>query len=108
MTDNELFNSTPTRRGFLRQGATAALVAGVVTACKDDKQPPADQHVMQAGGAVGPSDSASARMANEMDAMHEKGVKAFPAKTGSKGNQLCYGRVDQGVKIFELTAKKIQ
>ena len=43
-----------------------------------------------------------------MDAMHEKGVKAFPAKTEGKGNQLMEPRMDKGVKVYELTAKEIQ
>src|SRR5439155_14204867 len=33
---------------------------------------------------------------------------AFPAKTAGKGNQLLKPRLDDGVKVFELTAKKIQ
>jgi FtsP/CotA-like multicopper oxidase with cupredoxin domain len=43
-----------------------------------------------------------------MDKMHEAGVKAFPAKTAGKGNQLMAPRIENGVKIFELTAEKIQ
>ncbi len=46
--------------------------------------------------------------AEEMDAMHEKGIKAFPAKTKGKGNQVMVPRMDQGVKVFELTAKETQ
>jgi FtsP/CotA-like multicopper oxidase with cupredoxin domain len=40
--------------------------------------------------------------------MHEKGVKAFPAKTAGKGNQLLKPRIDDHVKVFELTASVIQ
>ena len=40
--------------------------------------------------------------------MHEKGIKAFPAKTAGKGNQLLAAALENGVKVFELTAKKIQ
>jgi len=43
-----------------------------------------------------------------MDAMHEHGIKLFPAKTAGKGNQVLVPRLDQGVKVFELTASKIQ
>jgi FtsP/CotA-like multicopper oxidase with cupredoxin domain len=46
--------------------------------------------------------------ADEMDAMHEKGVKAFPAKTAGKGNQLLAPRIDKGVKVYDITARKIQ
>ena len=43
-----------------------------------------------------------------MDPMHEHGIKLFPAKTAGKGNQMLVPRLDQGVKVFELTASKIQ
>ena len=43
-----------------------------------------------------------------MDAMHEHGIKLFPAKTAGKGNQVLVPRLDHGVKVFELTASKIQ
>jgi FtsP/CotA-like multicopper oxidase with cupredoxin domain len=40
--------------------------------------------------------------------MHEAGIKAFPQKTAGKGNQLIAPRLDKGVKVFEMTAKKVQ
>ena len=43
-----------------------------------------------------------------MDAMHEKGIKAFPAKTEGKGNQLLKPRMVGGVKEYELTAREMQ
>ena len=43
-----------------------------------------------------------------MDAMHEKGVKAFPAKTEGKGNQLMQPRMEGRVKVYDLTAEEIQ
>lgn len=46
--------------------------------------------------------------ADAMDAMHEKGIKSFPAKTEGKGNQLLAPRVENGVKIYDLTAKVVQ
>jgi FtsP/CotA-like multicopper oxidase with cupredoxin domain len=46
--------------------------------------------------------------ADAMDAMHEKGIKAFPAKTEGKGNQLLQPRVENGVKVYEITAKELQ
>jgi FtsP/CotA-like multicopper oxidase with cupredoxin domain len=42
-----------------------------------------------------------------MDAMHEKGVKAFPAKTSGKGNQLMKPRLQGGVKVYDLTCSEI-
>ena len=47
------------------------------------------------------------QQADAMDAMHEKGIKAFPAKTAGKGNQLMAPRIEDGVKVYELTAEEI-
>jgi FtsP/CotA-like multicopper oxidase with cupredoxin domain len=46
--------------------------------------------------------------ADAMDAMHEKGVKAFPAKTSKMGNQPLAPRLEDGVKVFELTARPMK
>src|SRR5688500_16685472 len=43
-----------------------------------------------------------------MNAMHEKGVKSFPAKTAIWVNQLLEPRVVAGVKVYDLTAKVVQ
>jgi FtsP/CotA-like multicopper oxidase with cupredoxin domain len=43
-----------------------------------------------------------------MDAMHEKGVKAFPAATAGKGNQLLDPRRVNGTKVYDLTCKVVQ
>jgi len=51
---------------------------------------------------------ANAAAVAEMDSMHEKGMKAFPAKTSGKGNQLFVPRMEGSVKVFDFTAKKIQ
>jgi FtsP/CotA-like multicopper oxidase with cupredoxin domain len=60
-------------------------------------------------GAYGGLTLAQARArADQMDALHEKGVKAFPAATKGKGNQPLDPRVENGVKIFELTARPVQ
>jgi FtsP/CotA-like multicopper oxidase with cupredoxin domain len=47
--------------------------------------------------------------ADEMDAMHEAGVKAFVAgvKTESQGNQPLAPRLENGVKVFDLTCKPV-
>ncbi len=47
-------------------------------------------------------------MADAMDAMHEKGIKAFPAKTAIWGNQLLAPTIVGGVKIFALTTSKVK
>lgn len=44
----------------------------------------------------------------EMDRMHEEGIKSFPAKTAGLGNQPLAPRVENGVKIFDLTCKVVQ
>ena len=43
----------------------------------------------------------------EMDRMHEAGVKAFPAKTEGQGNQPLQPRIENGVKVFDLTCKVV-
>ena len=61
------------------------------------------------GGSTAPNPAKTWRAkADEMDAMHEKGIKSFPAKTAGKGNQLMAPKIVGGVKVYELTAKKIR
>jgi len=116
------------RRAFLRSSALTLVAAGVATACRDDDASktglqsrqtpnpattpasPKSQIPTEHGGTL-PTPAASpvsATAANAMDAMHEKGIKAFPAKTAGRGNQLLAPRVEKGVKIFEVTARKFQ
>ena len=106
-----------TRRAFLRSSALSLVAAGVATACRDASPQtvnatgsPASQTPVEHGGAMAtPAVGAVAvSSADAMDAMHEKGIKAFPAKTAGKGNQLLAPRIEKGVKIFDLTARKIQ
>jgi FtsP/CotA-like multicopper oxidase with cupredoxin domain len=59
-----------------------------------------------AGNAQGTASGRS--KADEMDAHHEKGVKAFPAKTEGLGGQRLQPRLDGDVKVFELTCGKVQ
>lgn len=44
----------------------------------------------------------------EMDRIHEAGIKAFPAKTAGVGNQPLAPRIENGVKVFDLTCKVVQ
>jgi FtsP/CotA-like multicopper oxidase with cupredoxin domain len=108
-----------TRRRFLRDGGMAALAVGVATACAPDPASGAAgtasgslAQAGQTGGTMGAHDTvagtSAAATADAMDAMHEKGIKAFPAKTAGMGNQLYAPRMDKDVKVFELTAKKIK
>src|SRR5262249_22522153 len=118
MSDRSVFDvlaRSTTRRGFLRTGGMAALAGGVLAACKPSGGGGATQTAKttpgQTGGTMGANDTAAGSAtaaAGAMDAMHEKGIKAFPAKTAGLGNQLLKPTMDKNVKVFELTAKKIQ
>src|SRR3569833_852222 len=91
----DLLDKKTSRRRFLREGGIAAFAAGVVTACKGEP-PMATVQLSGAaaagatGGTMGAHDTvagAAAALANAdaMDAMHEMGIKAFPAKTAVWG-----------------------
>jgi len=122
-----LFAARSDRRAFLRAGALSTLAVGAV-GCKKaaggvaEAMTPSSQsgtHEMagMAGMSASPAPTPSAAppsaasiraAADAMDAMHEKGMKAFPAKTAGKGNVILHPRIENGVKVFELTAKKVQ
>ena len=105
---HRLSSPNNSRRDFLRKGAAAAIALPAVaslTACAESKAaPPA---AAQAAAAPPTPEPTAQQRAAEMDAMHEKGVKAFPAKTEGKGNQLLVPRREGDVKVFELTAEEI-
>ncbi len=93
---------TPTsRRSFLRQGAAAAVVlpaaVSALTGCTDQQAAAAEKHPPKSTPAPALSPRAKA---DQMDAMHERGIKAFPAKTAGKGNQPYQPRIVGGVKVF--------
>jgi manganese oxidase len=115
------------RRDFLRKSALTAVAvgaAGTLAACKVDDNTsaaPGAQAPASTGGANAAMDhsggtlpaagatAASIRAkADEMDAMHERGIKAFPAATKGKGNQPMTPRIENGVKVFELTATEMR
>jgi len=89
------------RRNFLRRAAVTAIAGGAVAACSDATPKVAAASTL-------PAAKPALSAAETMDKMHEAGVKAFPAKTAGKGNQILSPRIENGVKIFELTAEKIQ
>ena len=68
------------RREFVRKGAAAAAglpaVMALLSACDDAKVAPPPALAQTAAPPLSQRQKADA-----MDAMHEKGVKAFPAKT---------------------------
>ena len=100
--------SPESRRSFLRHGAAAAValptVAATLAACGETKAAAAPpKETRPAPPPPSPRDKA-----DKMDAMHEKGIKAFPAKTEGLGNQVLQPRLERGVKVFELTAEELQ
>jgi len=104
--DRSILERAGTRRAFLRNTAVTALTAGAIAACKRATGfSAAQQAAAQATPAAHPPPSATpaqqaAAAADAMDAMHEHGIKLFPAKTAGKGNQLLVPRLDHGVKVF--------
>ena len=105
---SELDRSRQTsRRDFLKRGALAGLAvpAGISMLEHRSDSIPTSGHTMEPATQAAPARAATT--ADEMDAMHEKGVKAFPAKTAGKGNQPLQPRLVNGVKVFELTCSEI-
>jgi len=96
-------NEASTRRNFLKRAAVTAIAGGALAACNDN-------NVVPKAAAAAPVTPAKPAMsaAEAMDEMHEAGIKAFPAKTAGKGNQPMQPRIEKGVKVYELTAEKIQ
>jgi FtsP/CotA-like multicopper oxidase with cupredoxin domain len=104
------------RRAFLRTASLTAVGAGALVACGKGGSAAAQDlpraaaaggHDMAAGVAQAGAPVVDRRAAADaMDAMHEKGIKAFPARTTGKGNQLLAPKVVNGVKVFELTARE--
>ncbi|HSU16084.1 copper oxidase [Longimicrobium sp.] len=119
----------PSRRDFLRGAAVAVAVpavAGALAACNTGEAgrgapksagtepagtPPGAVHPDSdhSGGTMaanpkGPATAAAA--ADEMDRHHEAGIKSFPAATKGKGNQPFAPRMENGVKVFDITAAK--
>jgi manganese oxidase len=118
-----LVEAPTSRRAFLRSASLTA-VGGALVACSPGSQnnaaaaqkaagTAATPTVAQSGGTMGPHDTAKSagapvNAADAMDAMHEKGIKAFPAKTAVHGNQLLEPKLVKGVKVYELTASEMQ
>jgi FtsP/CotA-like multicopper oxidase with cupredoxin domain len=86
----------------------AVPALGVLTGCTTGsaREPDAPAAGDAAPAAPPPKDARA--KADEMDAMHEKGVKAFPAKTERMGNQPMQPKLVGGVKVFELTCTEMK
>jgi FtsP/CotA-like multicopper oxidase with cupredoxin domain len=126
---NTVLTQAASRRAFLQRMGLAAVAipaASALTACNSAApaagaiaanpasaaQPGAAMaHGDHSGGttAAHPASPADARAAaDKMDAMHEAGIKAFPARTEGQGNQLLQPRMDGKVKVFDLTVAETQ
>jgi manganese oxidase len=101
-----LAQTSTSRRGFLRAASLTVLSAGAIAACGKSPETLSAREV--AAAAPPPPPLSRRAAADAMDAMHEKGMKAFPAKTEGKGNQILAPRMDNGTKVFDLTAKVVQ
>jgi FtsP/CotA-like multicopper oxidase with cupredoxin domain len=113
-------DETTTRRSFIRNSAIATIGAGALAACADVKgglSEVAQGTGGASGGTMGAHDTGAAAAAaaptaaqkvEQMDAMHEAGIKSFPAKTAGRGNELLQPRLDGGVKVYDLTAKVVK
>ena len=103
------------RRSFLKSAAAVAVAGGALSACSTSDAQKAKLTAKNAsGGTTAPHPATHAAAApalssaDQMDAMHEAGIKAFPAKTAGMGNQLFAPKIENGVKVFEVTAESIQ
>jgi FtsP/CotA-like multicopper oxidase with cupredoxin domain len=97
------------RRSFLRTASFTAAGTAALAACGKAASAAPDTRAAAAASAplkTAPVDPRAA--ADAMDAMHEKGIKAFPAKTAGTGNQIMAPKMDGKVKVFELTAREIK
>jgi FtsP/CotA-like multicopper oxidase with cupredoxin domain len=111
-------NLDATRRAFIRKTALTAMAAPIVATLSSCDTSAADQKNVSAtpadsdhsGGTTAPhvAPASVVAKADEMDAMHEKGVKAFPARTEGKGGQPLAPRLVGGVKVFDLTCRTVQ
>jgi FtsP/CotA-like multicopper oxidase with cupredoxin domain len=95
------------RRLFLRKSALSAVAVGALAACDRDEDGAGSAMAHAASSAPAtPAPVSSESKAEQMDRMHEAGIKSFPAKTEGKGGQLLAPRLDRGVKVYELTASE--
>ncbi len=112
--DIELPQTATSRRAFLRSATLTAVGAGAMAACgkgaaaEPQSATTTGAHAAPAAAPAAVAPLSARAAADAMDAMHEKGVKAFPEKTAGVGNQLMAPKLVGGVKVFELTARDIQ
>lgn len=120
---DQMLAAPASRRDFLRVSALGLgipLAGTALAACStgDAEQPPAapvataDAHggMATAAPAAPPEKTPESirAAADAMDAMHEAGVKSFPAPTEGKGNQILAPRMENGIKVFDLETSIVQ
>jgi len=111
-----LLSDRISRRLFIKGaslGVGVPVVGGLLAACggtnstaaQNPTAMPADMDMTAA-----PQGQSGGMTADEMDAHHEAGIKAFLAgkETSTKGNQPLQPKMDGDVKVFELTSSVIQ
>ncbi len=92
--------------------AAPVAVAALTSCAADAEQAPAT--AMPAGDHSGGTTSPhvapvpNGKSWEEMDRLHEAGVKAFPAATKGKGGVLMQPRIERGVKVYDLTATTLR
>src|SRR5215210_2648142 len=109
-----LFADRVNRRRFVGAlGLAGASAAGAAVAPSATRAIPAaaaetgHEHVEPAVAAAPPAQNAPTS-AEEMDAMHEAGVRSFPAQTEGLGGQPLTPEMDGDVKVFKLTCQAVQ
>lgn len=118
MTDKSIPDSTTSllysiasRRGFFKSAAATAIAGGTLAACSESSAQKAMRDKADASGgttAPNPAPVSAAAASEEMDRMHEAGIKAYPAKTEGKGNQIMQPTMDNGVKVYDITAEPLK
>ena len=96
--------------------AMGAVAAGAAMLAPESKTIAAGPIVIAAEGQSGHDHGAAAvsmqndddMTADEMDAMHEEGIIAFPQATAGKGGQPLAHTVVDGVKVFSLTCDVVE
>jgi FtsP/CotA-like multicopper oxidase with cupredoxin domain len=95
--------------GLLGGGALATAAAPVHITIEAGALPAkADDTMAMAAGAAAPAAATSdpsEMTADQMDAMHEAGIKSFPAPTQGKGGQPLAFEMDGDVRVFKVTCQ---
>lgn len=110
-TAQEIVPQPHSRRDVLKWigiGIALPTAAGVLSACAQTASNagvPATQ--VASDHATGAGTATAGHQWEEMDRMHEAGVKAFPAKTAGLGGQHLEPRIEGDIKVFDLVCQKV-